>query len=88
MTTIGNVKGNTMTRTGAIDMATLGDGVADMCPRYLEVSTTAEYTVYTDPTKSRTKYMMKGIEYDGEDIIRVTSSADANLSAGVCSLIY
>lgn len=85
---VGYVKGKPLTRSGHVDAATNGTTALDIPPRIIEVTASNTYRLYSTDNKYRSKYMYKGIEYDGEDVVFATDSAGTALTAGIMYFVY
>ena len=82
------VNGKVLSRKGSTDAAAIGTGMVDVSPRLIEVTTSGTYRIYESPTKYRSKYMYKGVEYDGEGVRCITASDGTALTAGVAYYVY
>jgi hypothetical protein len=84
----GMSEGRLIKRHGSIDASAIGATPLDVTPKFVEVTASNTYRVYESATKYRSKYMYKGIEYEGDGIAFITDAAGTALTAGICYYVY
>lgn len=85
---VGQINGRNVTYDGPLDAAQNGTSMLATAPRFIMVTASNTYRIYTTATKYRTVYLYKGIEYDGPSTYCITDSSGTALTAGIAYYVY